>query len=100
MRDVFSNVSKVYVDQQSGSSLLYLPLDKIVASTQAAAKTAAEESEAAQRAAGAQSGSAQTTAGASSGAAGQRAGTSNTNGAVYSTEPLDDIRSGMRARIR
>lgn len=100
MRDVFSNVSKVYVDQQSGSSLLYLPLDKIVASTQAAAKTAAEESEAAQSAAAAQSGSAQTTAGASSGAAGQPAGTSNTNGAVYSTEPLDDIRSGMRARIR
>jgi modulator of FtsH protease HflK len=30
MRDVYSNVSKVMVDSQSGSNLLYLPLDKLV----------------------------------------------------------------------
>ena len=35
MRDIYQNVTKVYVDQKSGSNLLYLPLDKIVASTQA-----------------------------------------------------------------
>ncbi|MFZ4651826.1 MAG: FtsH protease activity modulator HflK [Rubrivivax sp.] len=30
MQQVFSNVSKVYVDNRNGSSLLYLPLDKII----------------------------------------------------------------------
>ncbi|MEN9417329.1 MAG: hypothetical protein RI988_949, partial [Pseudomonadota bacterium] len=30
MQQVFSNVSKVYVDSRSGSSLLYLPLDKLL----------------------------------------------------------------------
>lgn len=91
MRDVLSNVSKVYVDQKSGSSLLYLPLDKIVASTQRAAKTAAEEAEAA----GAASTPASTTTPASA-----PNSTSNTGGAVYSTEALDDPRASMRARIR
>ena len=42
MRDIYQNVTKVYVDQKSGSNLLYLPLDKIVASTQAAAKSEAD----------------------------------------------------------
>lgn len=30
MQQVFSNVSKVYVDSRSGSNLLYLPLDKLI----------------------------------------------------------------------
>jgi membrane protease subunit HflK len=30
MQQVFSNVSKVYLDSRSGSSLLYLPLDKLL----------------------------------------------------------------------
>ena len=95
MRDVFSNVSKVYVDQKSGSSLLYLPLDKLVASTQSAAKNAAEESEASQLVS--------TTASSSTTGSTQQnppAGTSNTGGAVYSTEPIDDPRASIRARIR
>jgi membrane protease subunit HflK len=40
MQQVFSNVSKVYVDSRSGSSLLYLPLDKLLQSGPAAAGTA------------------------------------------------------------
>ncbi|MDO5530569.1 FtsH protease activity modulator HflK [Sutterella sp.] len=50
MREIYSNVSKIYVDQQSGSNLLYLPLDKIVAATQTQAKTEAEQATAAERA--------------------------------------------------
>ena len=95
MRDVFSNVSKVYVDQKSGSSLLYLPLDKIVASTQSAAKNAAEESEASQLVSTASSSSAAGTTQQN-----PPTGTSNTGGAVYSTEPIDDPRASIRARIR
>lgn len=33
MQQVFSNVSKVYLDSRSGSSLLYLPLDKLIQGT-------------------------------------------------------------------
>jgi len=40
MREVYSNVSKVMVDSRSGSNLLYLPLDKLMQSTGAAASTA------------------------------------------------------------
>ena len=29
MREIYGNVSKIYVDQKGGSNLLYLPLDKI-----------------------------------------------------------------------
>ncbi len=35
MSQVMSNVSKVMVDQKNGSSLLYLPLDKLIESTKA-----------------------------------------------------------------
>jgi len=37
MQQVMGNVSKVMVDQKNGSSLLYLPLDKLLESTRAAA---------------------------------------------------------------
>jgi membrane protease subunit HflK len=40
-QQVLSNVSKVLVDQKSGSSLLYLPLDKLVESTRVAGGAAA-----------------------------------------------------------
>jgi membrane protease subunit HflK len=33
MQQVMGNVSKVMVDQKSGNSLLYLPLDKLIQST-------------------------------------------------------------------
>jgi modulator of FtsH protease HflK len=37
MQQVMGNISKVMVDQKNGNSLLYLPLDKLVESTRAAA---------------------------------------------------------------
>jgi membrane protease subunit HflK len=40
MQQVFSNVSKVMVDSRSGSNLLYLPLDKLMQQTGAAAVAA------------------------------------------------------------
>jgi len=40
MQQVFSNVSKVMVDSRSGSNLLYLPLDKLMQQTAAAAVAA------------------------------------------------------------
>ncbi len=39
MQQVMGNISKVMVDQKNGNSLLYLPLDKLVESTRAAAQT-------------------------------------------------------------
>jgi membrane protease subunit HflK len=39
-QQVLSNVSKVLVDQKNGNSLLYLPLDKLIESTRAAAPAA------------------------------------------------------------
>lgn len=36
MREVYSNVSKVYVDSRNNSNLLYLPLDKLIQQTGAA----------------------------------------------------------------
>jgi modulator of FtsH protease HflK len=49
MQQIFSNTSKVYVDAGKGNSLLYLPLDKIIQSTngQSAAGAAAAQSAAA-----------------------------------------------------
>jgi membrane protease subunit HflK len=40
MQQVMGNISKVMVDQKNGNSLLYLPLDKLVESTRAAAAPA------------------------------------------------------------
>jgi membrane protease subunit HflK len=40
MRDVYGNVSKVMVDSQSNSNLLYLPLDKLMQQSGASAATA------------------------------------------------------------
>lgn len=40
MREVYQNVTKVYVDQKSGSNLLYLPLDKIIRDTKRTAEPA------------------------------------------------------------
>ena len=41
MQQVYANVSKVMVDSRSNSNLLYLPLDKLIAQTAAAAPAAA-----------------------------------------------------------
>ncbi|MDD2685509.1 MAG: FtsH protease activity modulator HflK [Gallionella sp.] len=41
-QQIMSNVSKVMVDQKSGSSLLYLPLDKLIESTRAGGAAAGE----------------------------------------------------------
>ncbi|MEY2776906.1 MAG: FtsH protease modulator HflK [Pseudomonadota bacterium] len=41
MQEVFTNVSKVMVENKSNSNLLYLPLDKIMQQTQAASQAAA-----------------------------------------------------------
>jgi len=41
MQEVFTNVSKVMVENKSNSNLLYLPLDKIIQQTQAASQAAA-----------------------------------------------------------
>jgi membrane protease subunit HflK len=47
MQQVYSNASKVYVDQKAGSSMLFLPLDKIMQmSGSAAAESAAPSGEA------------------------------------------------------
>lgn len=42
MQQVMGNVSKVMVDQKNGSSLLYLPLDKLIESSRTAGGAAAE----------------------------------------------------------
>ena len=41
MKEVYSNVSKVYVDSRSNSNLLYLPLDKLIQQASAASAPAA-----------------------------------------------------------
>jgi modulator of FtsH protease HflK len=41
MQSVLGNSSKIFVDQKQGQSLLYLPLDKLMDSTRAAASSAA-----------------------------------------------------------
>lgn len=86
MRDIYQNVTKVYVDQKSGSNLLYLPLDKIVASTQAAAKSEADSAVPASSAA------------AASTSAPNPAGTNSAGSATYSTDidPREMIRSRLR----
>ena len=86
MRDIYQNVTKVYVDQKSGSNLLYLPLDKIVASTQAAAKSDADSAAPASSAA------------AASTSAPNTAGTNSAGSATYSTDidPREMIRSRLR----
>lgn len=86
MRDIYQNVTKVYVDQKSGSNLLYLPLDKIVASTQAAAKSEADSAVLTSSAA------------ASSTSAPNTAGTNSAGSATYSTDidPREMIRSRLR----
>lgn len=86
MRDIYQNVTKVYVDQKSGSNLLYLPLDKIVASTQAAAKSEADSAAPASSAA------------AASTSAPNTAGTNSAGSATYSTDidPREMIRSRLR----
>jgi len=47
MQQVYSNVTKVLVDSRSGSNLLYLPLDKILAGTGASAAAVVPEAPAA-----------------------------------------------------
>ena len=86
MRDIYQNVTKVYVDQKSGSNLLYLPLDKIVASTQAAAKSDADSAAPA------------SSAGGASTSAPNTAGTNSAGSATYSTDidPREMIRSRLR----
>ncbi len=86
MRDIYQNVTKVYVDQKSGSNLLYLPLDKIVASTQAAAKSEADSAVPASSAA------------VASTSAPNTAGTNSAGSATYSTDidPREMIRSRLR----
>lgn len=86
MRDIYQNVTKVYVDQKSGSNLLYLPLDKIVASTQAAAKSEADSAVPTSSAA------------AASISAPNTAGTNSAGSATYSTDidPREMIRSRLR----
>lgn len=86
MRDIYQNVTKVYVDQKSGSNLLYLPLDKIVASTQAAAKSETDSAVPASSAA------------AASTSAPNTAGTNSAGSATYSTDidPREMIRSRLR----
>lgn len=86
MRDIYQNVTKVYVDQKSGANLLYLPLDKIVASTQAAAKSEADSAVPTSSAA------------AASTSAPNTAGTNSAGSATYSTDidPREMIRSRLR----
>lgn len=86
MRDIYQNVTKVYVDQKSGSNLLYLPLDKIVASTQAAAKSEADSAVPTSSAAAANTSAPNT------------AGTNSAGSATYSTDidPREMIRSRLR----
>ena len=86
MRDIYQNVTKVYVDQKSGSNLLYLPLDKIVASTQAAAKSEADSAVPTSSAA------------AASTSAPNTAVTNSAGSATYSTDidPREMIRSRLR----
>lgn len=87
MREVFSNVSKIYVGSDSGNNLLYLPLDKIVSTTKKAAETETLDAQGALGATPAPAVSPSTT------------GTSNTAAAHYETEPAADIRD-IRSRLR
>ena len=79
MRGVYSSVTKVYVDQKSGSNLLYLPLDRIVSATRAQAGAEAEAALSADAAPAAQDAAAQ---GPSSGQTASYSG----SGAAYRTE--------------
>jgi membrane protease subunit HflK len=47
MQQVMGNISKVMVDQKNGSSLLYLPLDKLIETSRAGGGAAAVEGQAA-----------------------------------------------------
>lgn len=76
MRDVYANVTKVYVDQKGGSSLLYLPLDKIIRDTRAAAEPALQTA---------------------SGAGGAPAGTATTSQPVPSDAPVTVEADAARA---
>ena len=92
MREIYGNVSKIYVDQKGGSNLLYLPLDKIVEATKKDARSAADKAADAATLA---------TMGASGTAAGDpqpAARSSGYAGASYQTE--DDPRAMIRARTR
>ena len=91
MREIYGNVSKIYVDQKSGSNLLYLPLDKIVEATKKDARTAADK--AADAATLATMG-----ASGSSTSAPAPASRSDYAGASYQTE--DDPRAMIRSRTR
>ena len=91
MREIYGNVSKIYVDQKSGSNLLYLPLDKIVEATKKDARTAAAK--AADAATLATMG-----ASGSSTSAPAPASRSDYAGASYQTE--DDPRAMIRSRTR
>lgn len=44
MQQIFSNTSKILVDSKSGNSLLYLPLDKLIAQSAAGNESAANKS--------------------------------------------------------
>ena len=74
MKEVYSNVSKVYVDSRNNSNLLYLPLDKLI----------------------------QQTAGASAPAAGAAMATADGNTAAPAAQGPLDVRSrdGQRSRDR
>lgn len=91
MRDIYENVTKVYVDQKSGSSLLYLPLDKLVASTQAAARGEAETAPAAGQTPAAPARTAAP-------AAATPSSPTNGSGATYTTDV--DPRDMIRGRVR
>lgn len=92
MREIYGNVSKVYVDQKGGSNLLYLPLDKIVEATKKDARSAADQ---------AADAAAQATMSGTGGAQEQSSSSAQSSGyagASYQTE--DDPRAMIRARTR
>ena len=92
MREIYGNVSKIYVDQKSGSNLLYLPLDKIVEATKKDARSAAD------KAADAATLATMGASGTASGSSQPAARSSGYAGASYQTE--DDPRAMIRARTR
>ncbi len=100
MRDIYSNVTKVYVDQKSGSNLLYLPLDKIVAGTKSAARDASDSLgglDALNAADPANAGTTTSTAPSVNSGARTSASTSNASSANYATE--DEPRALVRSRM-
>ncbi|CAH2906767.1 MAG: HflK protein [uncultured Paraburkholderia sp.] len=114
MQQIYSNTTKVFVDNRGGNNVLYLPLDKLVeqtrqrvadaaaaasAATAASGAAAAGASQAANSGAVGAGGSAAATAGAAASGAASAAAATPASRAAASSDPLRS-RESFRSRMR